>query len=275
MKLRNRHKSFDGWVEFYEHDSRATQSPMRFSLYRPPGSEKHPVLYWLSGLTCTEENFTQKSGIQRYLAKYKIACVAMDTTPRNLNLPNETATWELGAGAGYYVNATQEPWAKHYRMYDYVAHELPELISSEFNIDGSRQGIFGHSMGGHGALMIGLRNPENYRSISAFAPICAASQSPRSQRAFQAYLGADTRTWQEYDTCALLAQVQTRLPILIDQGEDDEFKDAFLQPGLLKAAAFKNDYPIEFRFHPGYDHSYYFVASFIENHIAFHARFLS
>ncbi len=276
MKLRSRHKSFDGVVEFYEHDSRSTKSPMRFSIFRPDGDAKVPVLFWLSGLTCTEENFTQKSGIQRYLSQYKMACVAMDTSPRGLGFAQETENWTLGAGASYYVNATQEPWAKNYQMYDYVAYELPQLIAKEFNTDQSRQGIFGHSMGGHGALVIGLREPKTFSSISALAPVCAASQSPRGQKAFAAYLGENRELWKTYDASELIRQAKVQRPILVDQGAEDEFfKEGFLMPERLKEAAQQGGYPLELRMHNAYDHSYYFVASFIEDHVKFHSRVLS
>jgi S-formylglutathione hydrolase len=248
---------------------------MRFSVYRPDTDEKVPVLYWLSGLTCTEENFMQKSGVQRFLSKHKIFCVAMDTSPRNLNLPGEKESFDLGEGAGFYVNATQEPWAKHYRMFDYVSKELNELISSKFNVDSERQGIFGHSMGGHGALVVGLRNPERFRSISAFAPISSSMNSPLGKRALTAYLGKDQEAWKAYDACELIAEAEKTLPILVDQGEDDEFYIAkSMRPDLLQEACAKRDYPLQLNMHPGFDHSYYFVASFIESHIAFHARFL-
>lgn len=275
MELRNRYKSYDGWVEFYQHNSSTTQSPMRFSVYRPNGAGNFPILYWLSGLTCTEENFMQKSGVQRYLSQHKIFCVAMDTSPRGLNIPGETTSWDLGVGAGFYVNATQEPWAKNYRMYDYVNLELNELMSREFPVDSKRQGIFGHSMGGHGALVLGLRNPEKYRSISAFSPICAPMQCPWGQKAFLAYLGPKQENWAKYDASQLIEDPKAkRIPILIDQGGDDEFLQSQLHPDLLLQACLKNDYPIDLRTHVGYDHSYYFIATFIENHIKFHAETL-
>lgn len=275
MKLRNRYKSFEGWVEFYEHSSVSTHSPMRFSVYRPDTEEKVPVLYWLSGLTCTEENFMQKSGVQRFLSKHKIFCVAMDTSPRNLNIPGETESFDLGAGAGFYVNATQEPWAKNYRMYDYVTYELPELIAMHFSVDPERQGIFGHSMGGHGALVIGLRNPDRFRSISAFAPISSSINSALGKRALPAYLANDKELWKTYDACECIANAERIIPLLVDQGEEDEYYlSKSLRPDLLQEACRKKDYPVQLNMHPGFDHSYYFVATFIESHIAFHARFL-
>ncbi|MBP6218879.1 MAG: S-formylglutathione hydrolase [Oligoflexales bacterium] len=274
MQLRHRYKSYAGWVEFYQHASTATQSPMRFSVYRPEGTGPFPVLYWLSGLSCTEENFMQKSGVQRYLSQHKILCVAMDTSPRSLGLASETARWDLGAGAGFYVNASQEPWAKNYRMYDYVSSELYELIPREFPADKNRQSIFGHSMGGHGALVIGLRNPSKFRSMSAFAPICAPMQCPWGQGAFNAYLGQDTKAWSDYDASQLIQKADRPIPLLVDQGSEDEFLEAQLKPELLTSACLKKDYPIDFTSHPGYDHSYYFVASFMEKHIAFHRKFL-
>ncbi len=273
MELRNRYKSFDGWVEYYQHNSRTTQSPMRFSVYRPNGSGKFPILYWPSGLTCTEENFMQKSGVQRYLSQHKIFCVAMDTSPRGMNIQGETESWDLGAGAGFYVNANQEPWSKNYQMYDYVNFELNKLMTNEFPIDPKRQGLFGHSMGGHGSLVLGLRNPDKYRSISAFAPICAPMQCPWGQKAFLNYLGSNKQTWSNYDASQLIESAK-HMPILIDQGGDDEFWKSQLHPELLLEACLKNNYPISLRTHPGYDHSYYFIATFIEDHIKFHAEIL-
>jgi S-formylglutathione hydrolase len=249
---------------------------MRFSIYKPDTEEKVPVLYWLSGLTCNEENFMQKSGVQRYLSKHKIFCVAMDTSPRNLGIPRETESFDLGAGAGFYVNATQEPWAKNYRMYDYVAHELNELIPNTFNIDAQRQGIFGHSMGGHGAMLIGLRNIDRFRSISAFAPACSSMNSNLGKKALPAYLGPDQSTWEQYDACELLKKSEKVIPLLVDQGEEDEFYlSKSLRPDLLLEACRIRDFPVQLNMRPGFDHSYYFVATFIESHISFHARFLN
>jgi S-formylglutathione hydrolase len=249
---------------------------MRFSIYRPDTQEKVPVLYWLSGLTCTEENFTQKSGVQRYLSEHKIACVAMDTSPRNLGIAGETENYKLGAGAGFYVNAVQEPWAKHYKMYDYVAYELNELIAKEFSVDTKRQGIFGHSMGGHGALVLGLRNQDRFRSISAFAPICSSMNSPLGNIAFPAYLGDDKNTWKDYDACQLISKTKTNVPLLVDQGDLDEFYiSKSLRPDLLLEACRSRDFPLTYNLRLGYDHSYYFVASFIESHIEFHAKHLT
>lgn len=249
---------------------------MRFSVYRPDTEKKVPVLYWLSGLTCTEENFTQKSGVQRYLSEHQMFCVCMDTSPRNLNIPGETTNFNLGAGAGFYVNATQEPWARNYKMYDYVASELPELIADNFHVDTRRQGIFGHSMGGHGALIIGLRNPDCFRSISAFAPICSSMNSPLGQLALPAYLGNDKDVWMNYDACEVLLRTTRNTPLLVDQGNLDEFYiSKSLRPDLLQEACLKRDYPLQYNLREGYDHSYYFVASFMETHILFHKKNLS
>ncbi len=248
---------------------------MRFSIYKPDTEEKVPVLYWLSGLTCTEENFMQKSGVQRFLSKHKMFCVAMDTSPRNLNIPGEKERYDLGEGAGFYVNATQAPWDKNYRMYDYVAYELNELIASHFSVDVERQSIFGHSMGGHGAMVIGLRNPNRFRCISAFAPICSSMNSALGQIALPAYLGNDTKVWKDYDACELISRTEHILPLLVDQGMEDEFyKARSLRPDLLQEACKNREFPLQLNMHPAFDHSYYFVASFIESHIAFHARFL-
>lgn len=216
-----------------------------------------------------------KSGVQRFLSKHKIFCVAMDTSPRNLNIPKETESFDLGAGAGFYVNATQEPWSKNYRMYDYVAHELPEFLPKHFNVDSKRQSIFGHSMGGHGALVVGLRNMENYRSISAFAPISSSMSSALGMKALPAYLGANQEEWKQYDACELIKKSERNIPLLVDQGSEDEFLKTSMRTDLLVEACRKRDFPMQFNMREGYDHSYYFVATFIENHIQFHSHYLN
>lgn len=247
---------------------------MNFALYLPrqAAQQKLPVLYWLSGLTCTEQNFIAKAGAQRYAAEHGLILVVPDTSPRGDDVADADA-YDLGKGAGFYLNATQAPWDRHYRMYDYVVQELPALIETRFDVTDARA-ISGHSMGGHGALMIALKNPGRYRSVSAFAPIVAPSQVPWGEKAFSAYLGEDRAAWRDHDTCALLAAAPERLPLLIDQGDADEFLDGQLQPERLEAAARAGGHPLTLRRQPGYDHSYYFIASFIGEHIAYHAAAL-
>lgn len=277
LELVKRHRSHGGSVEFYRHGSSVCDAPMRFSVYRPPQADRDsvPVLYWLSGLTCTEENFMAKAGAQRYAAEHGILLVAPDTSPRDLGLPCETASYDFGAGASFYVNATESPWSKHYRMYDYVVGELPALIAAHFPVRVDRSGIAGHSMGGHGALVCALRNPQHYCSVSAFAPIVAPSQCPWGRKAFAGYLGANEAAWREYDAHELIKQAEHRLPMLIDQGTEDEFLQAGqLLPEKLVEAARMADYPLTFHRREGYDHSYYFVASFIGEHLAHHAAAL-
>ncbi len=275
LKAVSRAKANGGWTEFHQHESQACSAPMRFSIYLPPqaATRKVPVLYWLSGLTCSEENFMVKAGAQRTAAELGIAIVSPDTSPRGLNLPGETASWDFGLAAGFYVNATQEPWSKNYRMYDYVTEELPALVRSNFSVDG-RQSISGHSMGGHGALVAALRNPGRYASVSAFAPICAPSLCPWGQKAFTGYLGADPSAWEAYDTCKLVERASTRQELFVDQGEDDKFLTEQLMPGALEKACFAKDFPLKLRRQPGYDHSYYFISTFIEEHLRYHSEHL-
>lgn len=274
--LKTEHRAcFGGWQDVYRHHSESLDCETTTGVYLPPqagSGARLPVLYWLSGLTCTEQNFITKAAAQRYAAEHGVIIVAPDTSPRGAGVA-DADSYDLGQGAGFYVNATQEPWAQHYRMYDYITQELPDWVEAHFPASGARA-ISGHSMGGHGALMIGLRNPGRYRSISAFSPIVAPSQVPWGQKALTAYLGEDRGNWQAYDATALIAQARERLPILIDQGEADEFLAAQLKPELLQAAAKAADYPIELRLQAGYDHSYYFIASFIGEHIAWHRRYL-
>ena len=248
---------------------------MRFAVYLPPQAETHklPVLYWLSGLTCTEQNFITKAGAQRYAAEHGVILVAPDTSPRGDDVADAEG-YDLGKGAGFYVNATQAPWAAHYRMYDYVASELPALIEANFPTDGAR-GISGHSMGGHGALIVALKNPGRYRSVSAFSPIVAPSQVPWGEKAFNAYLGEDREGWKAWDATALVADASERLPLLVDQGAADEFLANQLKPELLQAACASAGHPLTLRLQPGYDHSYYFIESFIGEHIAHHAAALN
>jgi len=250
---------------------------MRFSVFIPPQAETKPVpvLYYLSGLTCTEENFTVKSGVQRYAAEYGLLVVAPDTSPRNTGIPGEDDQWDLGTGAGFYVDATQEPWASHYKMYTYVVEELPQIIAANFSIIPERQGIFGHSMGGHGALVCALRNPDKYVSVSAFAPIAVPMRSPWGQKIFTAYLGEDQQMWQAYDATNLIHKVQLPYPILIDQGDADSFyRDQYLLPEVFVEACEKVGQKVIFRLQPGYDHSYFMIASFMGEHLRFHASLL-
>lgn len=275
MKQLSKNKMFGGWHERYSHQSRTTKTEMTFAIYLPPQiqeGQKVPVLYFLSGLTCTDENFSTKAGAQRYAAKYGIALVMPDTSPRGEGVADDSH-YDLGQGAGFYLNATQNPWSEHYRMYDYVVEELPELIEANFPVTDKRA-IFGHSMGGHGALQIGLKNPDRYTAISAFAPIVNPSQVPWGQKAFRAYLGEDKEAWKAYDSTELLSQAEHVRPILIDQGLADTFYPPQLQPEIFAKKAAEKGLPVTLDLHEGYDHSYYFIASFIEKHLIFHARHL-
>ena len=247
---------------------------MRFGVYLPPQAEHGacPVLYWLSGLTCSEQNFITKAGAQRYAAEHGVILVAPDTSPRGVGVADAEG-YDLGIGAGFYVNATQAPWARQYRMYDYVVDELPALVDAHFPTTTARA-ISGHSMGGHGALVIALKNPGRYRSVSAFSPIVAPSQVPWGEKAFAAYLGEDRQAWAAWDASELVRNAGQRLPLLVDQGEADEFLDSQLKPELLQAACMAAGHPLDLRLRPGYDHSYYFIASFIGDHIAHHAAAL-
>ena len=264
--------SFGGWQDVYRHRSEVLGCDMTVGVYVPPQAEQGPcpVLYWLSGLTCTEQNFITKAGAQRYAAEHGIILVAPDTSPRGHDV-HDAEGYDLGKGAGFYVNATQDPWARHYRMYDYIVDELPAWVEADPAASDARA-ISGHSMGGHGALAIALKNPGRYRSVSAFSPIVAPSQVPWGQKAFAAYLGDDREAWAQYDTVALVKSARERLPLLVDQGDADEFLDAQLRPQLLQAACDAAGHPLTLRMQPGYDHSYYFIASFIGDHIAHHAR---
>ncbi len=276
LSLVSRTKSFGGWVEFYRHSSEACASEMRFSVYRPPQAESGhvPILYWLSGLTCTEENFITKAGAERLAAELGLLLVVPDTSPRLAGIEGEATSWDLGLGAGFYLNATAPKWAKHYRMYDYVTVELPALIKRNFPVLPDRESIFGHSMGGHGALVAALREPERYQSVSAFAPICAPSLCGWGRKAFTNYLGDDVRAWREWDTHMLIVSSKKKQPFLIDQGTDDKFLREQLMPGVLKEVCGRVGYPLELRMQTGYDHSYYFIASFIEDHLRYHAKAL-
>ena len=265
---------FGGWQDVYEHASSTLDCTMRFAIYLPPQAADGPVpvLYWLSGLTCTEQNFITKAGAQRYAAEHGIAIVCPDTSPRGDEVADADG-YDLGKGAGFYVNATQAPWSRHYRMYDYVVDELPALVEADFPVTDARA-ISGHSMGGHGALVVALRNPGRYRSVSAFSPIGCPSRVPWGEKAFTAYLGDDREAWTRYDASELVKTATERLPILVDQGGDDEFLDGQLRPQLLQVAAESAGHPLRLRMQPGYDHSYYFIASFIGEHVAHHAAAL-
>lgn len=268
-------KSFGGWHKQYKHISTALNCDMRFAIYLPPqanDSKPVPVLYWLSGLTCTDENFMQKAGAQRIAAELGIAIVAPDTSPRGDDIADDDA-YDLGQGAGFYVNATQTPWAKHYQMYDYINQELPELVKSTFPVT-DQWAISGHSMGGHGALMMALRNSEQYTSVSAFSPIVNPVSCPWGEKAFSAYLGDDKADWREYDSTELLRESSAKVPMLIDQGLADNFLAEQLKPQNFTAVAKEKHYPLTYREHEGYDHSYYFISSFIEDHFKFHAKYL-
>ncbi len=269
-------KSFGGWHKQYSHFSKTLNCNMRFAIYLPPQAslgKNVPVLYWLSGLTCSDENFMQKAGALRIAAELGVAIVAPDTSPRGDEVADDEA-YDLGQGAGFYVNATQAPWNRHYQMYDYVLNELPALIESTFPVSGKRA-ISGHSMGGHGALTIAMKNPARYTSVSAFSPICNPIDCPWGQKAFDAYLGKNTDTWQDYDASVLMRKATSFVPVLVDQGESDNFLVEQLKPEALTAAAKSSAYPLTLNMHQGYDHSYYFIAAFIENHLRFHFRYLS
>lgn len=275
MKLVSETKSFGGVLKRIEHSSSTLNCDMIFAIYLPPKAEKEPVpvLYWLSGLTCNDENFMQKAGAQRVAAELGIAIVCPDTSPRGTDLPGEHATYDFGSGAGFYLNATQEPWNKNYNMYDYVVDELPQFISDNFPVT-DKCSISGHSMGGHGAITIALKNPKKYCSVSAFSPICNPVACGWGEKAFTHYLGADKSTWEEYDSSLLVAKASERLPLFVDQGGADDFLSEFLMPEALQAACEKVNYPLSLRMHDGYDHSYFFISSFIEDHLRYHDKAL-
>lgn len=276
MELLSSTKSFGGWLKRYRHDSSAVNGEMIFAIYLPPQAEQKsvPVLYWLSGLTCNDENFTQKAGAFRKAAELGLAIVCPDTSPRGTDYPGEHDSYDFGSGAGFYINATVEPYAQTYRMYDYVVEELPQLIEANFPVTDKRS-ISGHSMGGHGALTCALKNPGTYQSVSAFAPIANPTNCPWGEKAFTGYLGEDRAQWQEWDATLLVANASERLPLFIDQGEADNFLAEQLKPEALEAACEKAGHPITLRRQPGYDHSYYFIASFIDDHLEHHCQALS
>ncbi|MBL5883094.1 S-formylglutathione hydrolase [Lelliottia aquatilis] len=276
MELLEEHRCFEGRQQRWRHDSTTLNCAMTFSIFLPPTTEnvKPPVLYWLSGLTCNDENFTTKAGAQRVAAELGIALVMPDTSPRGDDVADD-AGYDLGKGAGFYLNATQQPWANHYRMYDYIRDELPALVKAQFEVS-DRAAISGHSMGGHGALIMALKNPGTFTSVSAFAPIVNPTHVPWGQKAFSNYLGNDETTWQEWDSCALMqaSHAEHAIPTLIDQGDADQFLANQLQPAVLAEVARQKSWPLTLRIQPGHDHSYYFIASFIEDHLRFHAEHL-
>lgn len=277
MKTVSEHACFGGTQRFLVHDSRECRSEMRFSVFAPPQARdgRVPVLYYLAGLTCTEETFMIKAGAQRLAAELGLMLVAPDTSPRSPRLPGDDASWDFGLGAGFYVDATAAPWSSHYRMYSYVTRELPELVAANFAADPARQSIFGHSMGGHGALVCALRNPGQYRSVSALAPIAAPMQCPWGQKAFAGYLGRDESTWLEYDATALVAQRPFDGAILIDQGTADKFLAEQLNPDLFADACRASGQAFELRMHAGYDHGYYFIQTFVADHLRWHSAALA
>lgn len=271
------YKTFGGWTRTYVHPSEACSCEMTFSVIHPPmkNIEPLPVLYWLSGLTCTNENFITKAAAQKYANDAGLLLVVPDTSPRGAGIEGEEDDWDLGTGAGFYINATMPKWASHYRMYDYVSEELPQTIQANFPVLPGKESISGHSMGGHGALTIALKNPKRFSSISAFAPICAPSQVPWGIKAFTNYLGGDPEEWKQHDANALMQQTTIKTPILIDQGDQDSFLAEQLKPELFQKSCEAQGYPATIRMQPGYDHSYYFIATFIEDHIRFHQKHLT
>jgi len=274
----SKNKSFGGQQLKFSHQSAVLKCKITFSVFLPPQAEENkvPLIYWLSGLTCTDDNFVQKAGAQRYAAEAGVAIVCPDTSPRGDAVPDDPeAAYDFGLGAGFYVNATQEPWAKHYQMYSYITEELPAVLAaSELSLQTDNASIMGHSMGGHGALTIALKNPGKYKAVSAFAPICSPLNCPWGHKALSNYIGDDQASWGQYDACALISKAEERLPILVDQGEADDFLIEQLKPELLQAACDKAKHPLTLRMQAGYDHSYFFIASFIGEHIKHHAKFL-
>ena len=271
-------QSFGGQQLRYKHQSTSLNCEMTFSIYLPPQAQNQsvPVLYWLSGLTCSDENFVQKAGAQQFAAQLGLAIVCPDTSPRGEGVADDPeGAYDMGLGAGFYINATQEPWAKHYHMYDYVVDELPALINSQFPVDGQSMSISGHSMGGHGALTIALKNPQRYKSVSAFSPICSPVNCPWGEKVFSHYLGDNKSKWLQHDTVELLKQSPSKIPVLVDQGEADNFLAEQLNTPLLVDQAKQNKSLMTVRMQPAYDHSYFFIATFIAEHLAFHSKALS
>ncbi|AXK38442.1 S-formylglutathione hydrolase [Crenobacter cavernae] len=276
MEILSQHGCFSGRQGFYRHASSTIGLPMRFSVYLPPQAEhgKVPVLIYLAGLTCTEETFMIKAGAQRVAAELGLALVAPDTSPRGANIDGEDKDWDFGTGAGFYIDATREPWAKHYKMESYVACELPQTLAEHFPVDIARMGIFGHSMGGHGALTLAFKYPQRFRSLSAFAPIVAPSRVPWGEKVFAGYLGDDRDEWTRHDACERVTTLAEPYPgeILVDQGLADQFLETQLRPELFEAACTERGQPLTLRRHAGYDHGYYFISTFIEDHLRHHAQ---
>ena len=288
MELLSEHGCFGGLQRFYKHDSKEIGLPMRFSVFLPPSAAHHPAhgpehspvpaLLFLAGLTCNEETFMIKAGAQRLAAELGLALIAPDTSPRGANVPGEADSWDFGVGAGFYLDATQAPWAQHWRMDSYITQELLPLVTGTLPINAAKVGIFGHSMGGHGALTLALKHPGLFKSVSAFAPICAPSQCPWGQKAFTGYLGAEESSWAAHDASALMSHVLAApYPggILIDQGLADKFLAEQLQPHLFEAACASAGQPLTVRRHAGYDHGYYFITSFMADHLRHHAQQLA
>ncbi|KZX01955.1 S-formylglutathione hydrolase [Pseudoalteromonas luteoviolacea] len=279
MELISENKVFGGWHKRYKHTSIVNNCVMTFAVFLPEqvaSGERVPSLYWLSGLTCSDENFMQKAGVFEYANEHGIAIIAPDTSPRGEDVADDSVgAYDFGLGAGFYINATQAPFSRHYNMYEYITKELPALIEANFPLNGKKS-ISGHSMGGHGALVIGLRNSQDYESISAFSPIVNPINCPWGQKAFKGYLGGDTATWNEYDATVLMqtSSYERKLPIKIDQGAADQFLESQLKPENFVKAASANNFEVDYQNHEGYDHSYFFISSFIEHHIEFHANFL-
>jgi len=280
MKTLSKHSSFGGTTGFYEHWSEANQCMMKFSVYEPPEAKGKmvPVVIYLAGLTCNEETFMTKSGAQRVASELGLMIVAPDTSPRGDGVPDDPeSAWDFGLGAGFYLNATEEPYSRNYKMDNYITRDLKKVIFENFNGSKLAQGIFGHSMGGHGALTLGLKYSDIYKSISAFAPICAPMSCPWGQKAFKNYLGDDEKIWRDFDASVLIKGVEnakSKFPILIDQGMGDQFLIKELHPHLLEKGAEKSGYPLNIRCHEGYDHGYYFISSFMEDHLRHHAKIL-
>ncbi|MDQ1921737.1 S-formylglutathione hydrolase [Massilia pseudoviolaceinigra] len=273
LELLSEHACFGGVQRFYRHASTATGLPMRFSAFIPAvtSGQTLPALFYLAGLTCTEETFPTKAGAQRAAAREGLILIAPDTSPRGANIDGETDAWDFGAGAGFYLDATEAPWSKHYRMFSYLL-ELHALVLAELPVNAAKVGIFGHSMGGHGALVTALKRPDLFRSVSAFAPIAAPTRCPWGEKAFSGYLGTDRETWKQYDASELMLTMQAPFPggILIDQGLADKFLEQQLYPEAFEAACAKARQPLELRRHAGYDHGYFFISTFIDDHLRFH-----
>lgn len=273
------HACFGGTVSFHEHDSEACAAPMSYAVYTPPQAAEGPVpvLYFLAGLTSTEENFIAKGGAQRFAAEHGLMLVAPDTSPRGLGLPGEDDDYDFGSGAGFYIDATEKPWSDHYKTYSYVVEELPSIIEENFLARSGARGIFGHSMGGHGALTIALKNPDLYQSVSAFAPICAPTRAPWGEKAFSGYLGSDRETWRDHDATELVREhpFPDGRKILVDQGMADGFLEEQLYPEVFEAACAEAGQDVEIRRREGYDHNYYFISTFMQDHIEHHAKTLN